>query len=203
MLDSNLFCLCCKSWICFTHQATSPVLNKVLINYKQSHFVALEEGRGTWKREWDQAQQNCFLPYTKDNCFFSPSSGSSTAWLGHVVVMPKHTGPKVHCRPLHWYLVLLVMDFMLLSLTAAFPLYPVLCGCPLSQWFHPRSSCRVGQVPVQCFLCSDGEVQINYHNRGWGRPIHSPALLPNSGVSPLPGQLFKSSCRCSVTCKTQ
>lgn len=133
-----------------------------------------------------------FALYQRQLCFFTHISGSSTAWLGHVVVIPEHTGPKIHCRPLHWYLVLIMMDFMLLSLTAAFPLYPVLCGCPLPQWLHPRSSCCVGQVPVQCFLCSDWEVQINGLSGGWGRPIHSPALLPASGVSPLPGQLLKS-----------
>lgn len=131
--------------------------------------------------------KNCLLPYTKDSCFFTPSSGSSIAWLGHIVVMPKHTGPKVHCRPLHWYLVLLVMDFMLLSLTAAFPLYSVLRGCPLSQWLHPRSSCCVGQVPGQCFLCSDGEVQINYPNRGWGRPIHTLPCCQVLGYHPFLG----------------
>lgn len=38
------------------------------------------------------------------------------------------------CRLLDWHLLLITMDFIFVfSLSAAFPLYPVLCGCPLSQ----------------------------------------------------------------------
>jgi len=81
-----------------------------------------------------------------------------------------------------------MMDFTLVSLAAAFPLYPVLRGCPLPQWLHPRSSCCVGQVPVQCFLCSDWEVQMSGFHRGWGTHIHFVPQLPGLVYSPLPMQ---------------
>lgn len=150
--------------------------------------------------------KQCLLPNTRGQSASSHTpSGTSITCLGHVFVIPDILGQsKVNCRPSDWHLSLITIEFILFSLTAALPLYPVLRGCPLSQWFHPRSSCCMGQVPVQCFFCSDWEVQINGLHRGWGMHIHGTSQLPSFGVfTPSYAVLSNPLCRGLVICKPQ